>query len=166
MGKSASPSLSEIQKPHHMGRPRPPQHHLPLQSRYNTCLIMFHLTTLAKKNYGQCSGVFWTRTMEYAVNTHTQIYIYINKGCIDLILRISIGSDPVIFCGSGIGETRKKRFNKPTLRFNTLLINVSSLCTSQCGLGGLCAVTQCCFKCILLRTVCALHRSVLVHFIL
>ncbi len=63
----------------------------------------------SKKELWAMQWVFWTRTMEYAVNTHTQIYIYINKGCIDLILRISIGSDPVIFCGSGIGETRKEK---------------------------------------------------------
>lgn len=32
---SATPSLSEVQEPHHLGRPGSPQHHLPLQPRYS-----------------------------------------------------------------------------------------------------------------------------------
>lgn len=32
---SSTPSLSEVQEPHHVGRPGSPQHHLPLQPRYS-----------------------------------------------------------------------------------------------------------------------------------
>lgn len=35
MGGSSPSALSEVQEPHHLGRPGPPQHYISLQPRYS-----------------------------------------------------------------------------------------------------------------------------------
>ena len=42
MGGYSTSTISEVQEPHHMGRPGPAQHHLPLQPRCgNFCINVF-----------------------------------------------------------------------------------------------------------------------------
>lgn len=40
VGGSSTSTLSEVQEPHHLGGPGPPQHYLPLQPRYSPCCLL------------------------------------------------------------------------------------------------------------------------------
>lgn len=55
MGRSSAPTLPEVQEPHNLGRPGPPQYHIPLQPRYNS----HHHFTYNEEKKNKATWIIW-----------------------------------------------------------------------------------------------------------